>query len=94
MSQSVYLSIYNFNSVDKIFKWYNNLNYPWPFFYKIVYTHIGGVEKHVVGISKILVKKGHSMTVLIEKGFGWVEKQNWSNLADAYSGLWKKYEIE
>jgi len=34
------------------------------------------------------------MTVLIEKGFGWVEKQNWSNLADAYSGLWKKYEIE
>ncbi len=64
------------------------------FFYKIMYSHIGGVEKHVVETSKILVEKGYSVTVLIEKRFGWVKKQNCSNLADAYSGLWKKYEIE
>lgn len=37
------------------------------FFSRLFYPHIGGVEKHVLEISKILVKKGDSVTVLTEK---------------------------
>ncbi len=37
------------------------------FFSRLFYPHIGGVEKHVLEISKLLVKKGHSVTVLTEK---------------------------
>jgi len=31
------------------------------------YPHIGGVEKHVLEVSKSLIKKGHKITVLTEK---------------------------
>ncbi len=37
------------------------------FFCRLFYPHIGGVEKHVLEISKILVKKGHKVTVLTEQ---------------------------
>ena len=37
------------------------------FFTRLFYPHIGGVEKHVLEISKILVEKGHFVTVLTEK---------------------------
>src|SRR3990167_4009877 len=37
------------------------------FFSRLFYPHIGGVEKHILEISKLLVGKGHSVTVLTEK---------------------------
>ncbi len=37
------------------------------FFSRLFYPHIGGVEKHVLEVSKLLVKKGHLVTVLTEK---------------------------
>jgi len=37
------------------------------FFSRLFYPHIGGVEKHVFEISKLLVKKGHLVTVLTEQ---------------------------
>lgn len=36
------------------------------FFARLFYPHIGGVEKHVMEISKLLIKKGHTITVLTE----------------------------
>lgn len=36
------------------------------FFARLFYPHIGGVEKHVLEIGKILVKKGHNVTVITE----------------------------
>ncbi len=37
------------------------------FFSRLFYPHIGGVEKHVLEVSKHLIKKGHFVTVLTEK---------------------------
>ena len=37
------------------------------FFSRLFYPHIGGVEKHVKEISKILIEKGHDVTILTEK---------------------------
>lgn len=37
------------------------------FLSRLFYPHIGGVEKHVLEISKILVKNGHEVTVITEK---------------------------
>ena len=37
------------------------------FFSRLFYPHIGGVEKHVEEISKVLIKKDHDVTVLTEK---------------------------
>src|ERR1700760_3347309 len=37
------------------------------FFTRLFYPHIGGVEKHVMEISKILIKNGHDVTVITEK---------------------------
>ena len=37
------------------------------FFSRLFYPHTGGVEKHVLEISKILIKKGHKVTVVAEK---------------------------
>ncbi len=36
------------------------------FFSRLFYPHIGGVEKHVLEISKILVSKGHKVIVISE----------------------------
>ncbi len=36
------------------------------FFTRLFYPHIGGVEKHVLEISKILIKKGHEVFILTE----------------------------
>ncbi len=36
------------------------------FFARLFYPHIGGVEKHVLEVSKRLVKKGHRVTVITE----------------------------
>ena len=37
------------------------------FFSRLFYPHIGGVEKHVLEISRILIKKGHKVTVVTEQ---------------------------
>ncbi|MCL4418589.1 glycosyltransferase family 4 protein [Patescibacteria group bacterium] len=37
------------------------------FLSRLFYPHIGGVEKHVLEVSKLLVEKGHSVTVLTEQ---------------------------
>ena len=36
------------------------------FFARLFYPHIGGVEKHVLEIGKILIKKGHKIIVFTE----------------------------
>ena len=36
------------------------------FLSRLFYPHIGGVEKHVLEMSKILVKKGHKVTIVTE----------------------------
>ena len=37
------------------------------FFSRLFYPHIGGVEKHVLEVGKILVAKGHKVTVITEE---------------------------
>jgi glycosyltransferase involved in cell wall biosynthesis len=37
------------------------------FFARLFYPHIGGVEKHVLEISRILIKKGHKITLVTEQ---------------------------
>ena len=37
------------------------------FFSRLFYPHIGGVEKHVLEISKILIEKGHKVSVVTER---------------------------
>lgn len=37
------------------------------FLSRLFFPHIGGVEKHVLEVSKILIKQGHSVTVITEK---------------------------
>ena len=37
------------------------------FFTRLFYPHIGGVEKHVLEISKIIIKKGYKVTVIAEQ---------------------------
>ena len=44
------------------------------FFSRLFYPHIGGVEKHVLELSKQLIKKGHKIIVVTEN-HGWKEKE-------------------
>lgn len=37
------------------------------FFSRLFYPHIGGVEKHVLEVSKTLIKKGHKIIIITEK---------------------------
>ena len=37
------------------------------FLTRLFYPHIGGVEKHILFISKKLIKKGHQITIITEK---------------------------
>ncbi|MCL5432979.1 MAG: glycosyltransferase family 4 protein [Patescibacteria group bacterium] len=37
------------------------------FFSRLFYPHIGGVEKHVLKISEILIKKGHKVIIITEQ---------------------------
>ncbi len=37
------------------------------FFSRLFYPHVGGVEKHVMEIGQILIKKGHKVTVVTEQ---------------------------
>jgi glycosyltransferase involved in cell wall biosynthesis len=37
------------------------------FFSRLFYPHIGGVEKHVMEISRILIKKGHKIILITEQ---------------------------
>jgi glycosyltransferase involved in cell wall biosynthesis len=37
------------------------------FFSRLFYPHIGGVEKHILELSKILLKKGHKVIVVTEE---------------------------
>lgn len=44
------------------------------FFSRLFYPHIGGVEKHVMELSKRLIKKGYRVVVITEN-YGWKEKE-------------------
>ncbi|MCL5113738.1 MAG: glycosyltransferase family 4 protein [Patescibacteria group bacterium] len=46
------------------------------FLIRLFYPHIGGVEKHVLEISKLLVEKGHSVTVLTEQYDNQLKKED------------------
>lgn len=37
------------------------------FLTRLYYPHIGGIEKHIAELSKVLIKKGHSVTILTTK---------------------------
>src|SRR5260221_12614512 len=37
------------------------------FLSRLFYPHIGGVEKHVMEVSRELIKKGHEVTVITER---------------------------
>lgn len=37
------------------------------FFSRLFYPHIGGVEKHVLEVSRLLIKRGHKVTVIAEQ---------------------------
>lgn len=37
------------------------------FFSRLFYPHIGGVEKHILEVSKLLIKKGHKITLVTEQ---------------------------
>ena len=37
------------------------------FFSRLFYPHTGGVEKHVLETSRLLIKRGHKVTVVTEK---------------------------
>ena len=37
------------------------------FLARLFYPHIGGVEKHVLEISRILIEKGHKVSIVTEK---------------------------
>lgn len=50
------------------------------FFSRLFYPHIGGVEKHVLEISKILVKKGYKVTVITENYDSLPEKEQFQNI--------------
>jgi len=75
------------------------------FFSRLFYPHIGGVEKHVLEISKILVKKRNSVTVLTEQYDNQLKKEdqidgikiiridngkdNWFKKFRAWKNIWK-----
>src|SRR3989344_925959 len=79
------------------------------FFSRLFYPRIGGVEKHVLEISKLLVKKGHLVTVLTEKferglldidEIGGIKilridngKDNWFKKFRAWRNLWKYRQL-
>ncbi len=46
------------------------------FFSRLFYPHIGGVEKHVLEVSKLLVKRGYSVTVLTEQYDNQLKKED------------------
>lgn len=56
------------------------------FLCRLFYPHIGGVEKHVLEISKILIKKGHKVSVVCES------HDNNFSLSDKKDGI-KIYRI-
>ena len=46
------------------------------FFSRLFYPHIGGVEKHVLELSKILIKKGHKVIVITESFANYAIEKN------------------
>ena len=49
------------------------------FFSRLFYPHIGGVEKHVLEISRLLIKKGHKVSIVCEShdsGLALTEKKD------------------
>jgi glycosyltransferase involved in cell wall biosynthesis len=75
------------------------------FFSRLFHPHIGGVEKHVLEIAKILIRKGHNLTVVCEShdsGIALTEKKdgikiyrisvgknNWFKKFKVWKELWK-----
>ncbi|HSX09764.1 MAG TPA: glycosyltransferase family 4 protein [Candidatus Saccharimonadales bacterium] len=78
------------------------------FFVRLFDPHIGGVEKHVMKISKILIKKGYKITIITEQLEGTdlqeqkeritiyripVGKTDWFKKFKIWSELWKLRRI-
>jgi glycosyltransferase involved in cell wall biosynthesis len=79
------------------------------FFSRLFYPHIGGVEKHVLEVSRLLIKKGHKIIVVTEQdslkakqreSFEGIEIFRIPNLRDdklkkfkIWKWLWSNYEI-
>ncbi len=67
------------------------------FFTRLFFPHIGGVEKHVLEISKELIKRGHKVTVITEDLDGTSSKEKFDEI-DVYripvTQTWfKKFQI-
>lgn len=54
------------------------------FFSRLFYPHIGGVEKHVLEVSKSLIKRGHSVTVITEDLGGKIPRREEISLVQIY----------
>jgi glycosyltransferase involved in cell wall biosynthesis len=69
------------------------------FFSRLFNPHIGGVEKHIAEISKILMKKGHKVTLITEqyskdlKEIENIEGINAVRIPNLKEGKIKKFEI-
>lgn len=51
------------------------------------------ISKNHQGLAKqieFFLRENETSNDLIGNGFGWVKKQNWSNITDIYSDLWSK----
>lgn len=69
------------------------------FFSRFFYPHIGGVEKHVLEVSKLLIKKGHKVTVVAEQDSSndklneVIEGINVFRISNLRDGKLKKFKI-
>jgi len=68
------------------------------FFSRLFYPHIGGVEKHVMEISKILIGNGNKVTVITEKIPGTQDKEliegiNIKRISVGKDNWFKKFRI-
>lgn len=69
------------------------------FFSRLFYPHIGGVEKHIFEIGKILIQKGHKVLVVAEKhdsklkNFEIINKIGVYRIPILNQGWFKKFEI-
>lgn len=69
------------------------------FFSRLFYPHIGGVEKHVLEISRLLIKKGYKVTIVTEQHEKKIKiKEEFKDIkiyriSDLKEGWFKKFRI-
>ena len=69
------------------------------FFSRLFYPHIGGVEKHVLEVGRLLIKKGHKVTIITEqdllktKPSETIEKIDIFRIPGLKNGKFKKFKI-